>query len=353
MKVLHTADLHIREYEDVRWQALQKIIELGHFEHFDVMVICGDLFDSSADAQKLRPKIRELFNRIDFPVLIIPGNHDAEAYPEGVFLGDRVTVFRDLLCPLEIEGVFFWGFPYEELLEEEVLEYLILASRNAPPEATHLLLFHGELLDISGGWDQYGQEGRQRYLPVKLSYFESLPWRYVLAGHFHNTFDVHEFKEGGYFVYPGSPASVTRAELGPRNVNTLELGRAPVPQVLNTFYYEKMALRLNPFQEQNPLLAIKEALQDLPDNAQLLLEIGGYFNGKALQMSEQELHRAISKFAGKRIELVKTEFRDIREILEDDLFKLFLERLEARTLPEAERQQILELALKAMMESQA
>jgi DNA repair exonuclease SbcCD nuclease subunit len=351
MKILHTADLHIREYNDVRWKTLQKIVKLGKSQKISVMVISGDLFESSADAHKLRPKIREIFSGISWPVLIIPGNHDADAYPDGIFLGENVTVIRHLLSPEEIDGVHFWGFPYEELLEEEILEYLSFAGGRAAKDAAHILIFHGELLDITGRWNQYGEEGHQRYLPVKLSYFKELPWRYILAGHFHSNFGIHEFGEDSYFVYPGSPVSITRSELGPRKVNLFEIGHPPVPQVLDSFYYEKMEIRLDPFQEENPLFLISEKLKTMPENAQLLLEISGFFNGKNLGMTEQELHRAIDKLSGKRVELAKIEFQDIREILEDDIFKSFVDRLEKRQLTAVEKERVLENTLKAMMES--
>ena len=32
MKILHTADIHLREYEDDRWETLQKLIETGKKE---------------------------------------------------------------------------------------------------------------------------------------------------------------------------------------------------------------------------------------------------------------------------------------------------------------------------------
>lgn len=350
MKILHTADLHIREYNDARWQALQELIQIGQTREIDVLVISGDLFDSSSDAYRLRPKIRELFSGITWPVLIIAGNHDAEAYPDGAFFGETVTVIRDLLRPVEIEGVFFWGFPYETLMEEEILEYLNLAAGMAQPGAVHLLLFHGELLDITGGWEQYGEEGRHRYLPVKLSYFYPLPWQYVLAGHFHSSFSVHEFREGSYFVYSGSPVAITRRETGPRLANLFEIGSAPAPCPVHSRYYEKMQIRLDPFQTVSPLNIISERLSATPEKATILLEISGYFNGAQFNLSEEELYQALSKLSGHRLEIARMEFHDIRAILEDDLFALFWERLSERNLPDADRQALLDYTLKAMME---
>ncbi len=352
MRILHTADLHIREYNDPRWHTLRRIIDLGKSENADALVISGDLFESSTNAHKLRPKFRELFKDSKLPVLIISGNHDADAYSEGIYLGDSVALIQDLFSPLEIEGVFFWGFPYQDLAEEETLEALHRAADKVDESATNILLFHGELLDITEGWTHYGEEGRQRYLPVKLSYFQELPWQYILAGHFHTTFDVHQFKEGAFFIYPGSPISITRRELGIRHVNLFSVGEPPRALPLDAPYYEKLGISLNALERQNPMTLITAKLDQLPENAHLLVEIGGFFNGRLLEMTEGELQRALSRLINNRIEIVKMEFRDIQEIMDDDLFKIFLDRLELQSLEETEKRQILNLTLQAMMEAQ-
>ena len=131
MKILHTADVHIREYEDDRWKALQQVVYVGKENDIDALVIAGDLFDSDTAAHKLRPKVREIFSDLSFPVLIIAGNHDVNAYPNGAFLGEGVVVIDDLLKPYSLDGYHFWGFPYSDLQEEEILEYLHLAGQKA------------------------------------------------------------------------------------------------------------------------------------------------------------------------------------------------------------------------------
>ncbi|RMH89551.1 MAG: DNA repair exonuclease, partial [Calditrichaeota bacterium] len=330
MKILHTADIHLREYNDERWQALRRIVEESLQQQVDVLVISGDLFDSTADAQKLRSKIRELFNELSCPVILIGGNHDAQAYPEGTFWGPTVTVIRDLLTPVEIQGAYFWGFPYEDLLEEEILEYLHLAGSMAGPEATHILLFHGELLDFTEGWAGYGDEGQRRYLPVKLSYFRELPWQYVLAGHFHSNFEVHEFSPERYFVYPGSPIPITRREIGPRRVNLFRIGEPPTPMPLDTPFYERMELRLHPFLREDPLTLIHTRLGQLPEQGRLLVEVTGYYDGSALGMTEEELYRALSRLKSERLDFTRLEFRDVRDIVEDELFKMFVKRLQEK-----------------------
>ena len=66
MKILHTADIHLREYDDDRWKTLQKLIEIGKQEKVEIFVISGDLFDKDIDAENLRPKIREIFSNTGF-----------------------------------------------------------------------------------------------------------------------------------------------------------------------------------------------------------------------------------------------------------------------------------------------
>jgi len=49
----------------------------------------------------------------------------------------------------------------------------------------------------------------------------------------------------------------------------------------------------------------------------------------------------------------RLEFADIRAILEDDLFRSFVSKLEQRNYDEETRKQLRDLAIKAMMEARA
>ena len=85
MRILHTADIHLREYEDDRWKTLKKLIEIGKEEEVEIFVVSGDLFDKGIDAETLRPKIREIFSNNGFKIILIPGNHDSESYKSGMY----------------------------------------------------------------------------------------------------------------------------------------------------------------------------------------------------------------------------------------------------------------------------
>ena len=124
MKVLHTADIHLKEYQDDRWKTLQKLIEIGKKEKIEIFAISGDLFDKGIDAEALRPMIRELFSKTGFKVILIPGNHDIESYGSGVYFGEDVEIISDLTKPFETDNLRIWGFPFEHIEGEEILSKL-------------------------------------------------------------------------------------------------------------------------------------------------------------------------------------------------------------------------------------
>lgn len=349
MKILHTADVHIREQDDNRWQAFSEVVALAKSEKVDVLVISGDLFNSDADAKNLRPKFREFFAEADFETILIPGNHDANAYLQDIFFGDRVKIIRDYSSPVNVKEATFWGFPFQDMKGAEVLNRLQEMNGKISEGGTHVLLFHGELLDISGVWENFGAEGQRRYLPVKLEYFRSMKWDYVLAGHFHTNFEVRLIGDSKYFVYPGSPVSVTRRELGPRKVNLFEIGKPPHPRELRTRYFESFEIHLDPFEKIDIGQNIQKHLKQFPDHAGLLVQVGGYFDRSKTGLNEEELHKTIRDLVGDRAEAIQFEVRDIHEVLTDDLFKTFDKKLNNSELSDAEKEKVRELTIRAMM----
>lgn len=352
MKIIHTADLHLKEHGDERWGALQKLIALGKKERVELFLISGDLFDRDGDAEALRPHIRALFSDTGFRICLIPGNHDKDSFAGGVYFGEDTVLLIDPNSPFEYKDVMIWGIPFEPLEREKILYQLHALAHRLVPGKKQIVLFHGELLDAFFSRSDFGDEGAERYMPIKLSYFNDLKVDYVLAGHFHKHFDVWKLAQGGYFVYPGSPCSITRKETGQRRINLFELGKPPQERVLDTPYFEEVVIVCDPFSEKNPLETIKGRLQELPANAQVLLTVTGFINGEAMGMTEEELVKGIKKIVRDRCaEPPNYEFRDIRMILEDDLFKEFLAKLARAEHAEEKKGKMREMAIRAMMEA--
>ena len=352
MKILHTADIHLKEYGDDRWKTLEELIRIGRQEQVAIFVVCGDLFDKDAAAEDLRPKIREVFSGTGFKVVLLAGNHDSESYGSGKYFGEDVFILASLNEPFRYEDVSIWGLPFEAIGAEDVLVRLYSLAGNLAGDKVNILLYHGELLDASFSRKDFGDEGEGRYMPTKLSYFKGLNLSYVLAGHFHTTFDIRKLENGGYFVYPGSPLSLTRRETGQRKVNIFEVGSPPKEYLLDSPHFEEIIVELDPFADENPLDRIQKRLECVHPRGKVLLSVTGYVNSERIGTTEPELAKRIKELAtAKRAEELRVEFADISAILEDDLFKQFVSRVEQRNYDEEKRRRLRDLAIRGMAEA--
>lgn len=348
MKILHTADLHIREYKDERWNALESLIQIGKKEEIDLFVICGDLFDKGIIAQKLSAKLRTLFSNNNFKIIIIRGNHDVDCFKSNIFFGGDVKILEDE--PYDIDDVRIIALPFEEIEGEKLLQKINSLQQKVTKNKKNILLFHGELLDRFYSGDDFGDEGSKRYMPVKLSYFEKLNLDYVLAGHFHTDFDIHK-SDSGFFVYPGSPISITKKEIGVRKVNIFKVGSAPKSYSLPTPYFENIVVKFDPFKDENPLQIVKNAVEKQPSNAKILLRVEGFYNRRKAGLKEKELSEKIVNITRDRCEKPPVlEFRDIENIVEDELFKKFMSKIEEKDYDKTTIEEMRTAAIRAMME---
>lgn len=348
MRILHTADLHLQSEGDDRWNALQTVVKVAGNENVNLLIISGDLFDSGVDAESLRPGIRGVFSDTGFDTIVIPGNHDRDSYGEGLYFGDKVTILSNT-SPLErYEDVRIVGLPFEQITSRELLSRIRSLKEVLTPERKNILLYHGELLDVFFSRDDFGDEGTGRYMPLKLSYLEGLNIDYVLAGHFHSKFLVRRLESGGYFVYSGSPISITRRETGRRKVNIFDVGNPPEEYKIDTPHFEEVSITLDPTDEEHPLTTVKKKLSSLHPLSRVILTIDGAVNGEEIGMTEEEFCSRLRE-ATRNVSIVEENFklRDIRDILEDDLFRAFEEKLSS--CPEGERKALRDIAIRAML----
>jgi exonuclease SbcD len=355
MKILHTADIHLVDQDDPRWAALLQVVRLAKREHVDALAISGDLFDSDADAEALRVSLRLVFDDVDFDTLVIPGNHDAVSYAAGLYFGERVHILADddwKKNVIDVEEIHIIGIPFEAMDVYKFHQRLRDLKDLVNLDHTNILLYHGELLDASFDRGSFGPEAG-RYMPSRLTFFEELGVDYVLAGHFHTTFDVRTIGDHGFFVYPGSPVSITRREVGKRNAALIEIGNAPMPIPLDTHHFERIDITLNAFDEDEPLELVKARLDDLDPMVTALLSVGGTIRG-----SEEELTEAIkAEITGLNVESQEFTFRDLSRVLGHPIFTAFEERIsnlaqdEEKGISELEAEQIRAVVIQAMSEA--
>ncbi len=345
MKILHTSDIHIKEYEDNSWETLKSLIKIGSREKIDFFVISGDFFDKEVSFSKLYHELRPLLDNIEYEFIVIPGNHDENAFSSGAFIGNKVRIIRELTEPLEYDNLRFFGFPFKDITSEEVRRNLRKIKELTAGDKTNILLFHGELLDHSFSGSDFGDE-EINYMGVRLSFFSNLNLKYVLAGHFHTNFQAYEFDQEGFFIYPGSPLSITKKEIGKRAVNLFEVGKAPSQYVIDTPYYERISLKVHPEDKTNIIDNIKERLKKISREAKVLLSLTGYTEENEEEFDKQ-VHELEDKFENLE---VKNRVRGIKQLTDDELFKTFLRKLKGLKSPR--EQEIKRLFIKSLLESE-
>jgi hypothetical protein len=86
----------------------------------------------------------------------------------------------------------------------------------------------------------------------------------------------------------------------------------------------------------------------------VLLTVKGYVNSEKIGMSENEVAKQIKdRVKARCAEEPHLEFSDVHAILEDDLLRSFMSKLERRNYDEETKKQLRDLAIRAMMEVRA
>ena len=359
IKILHTSDVHLKRVSDERWSALLEILSLGKQEDVDLIVVSGDLFDSASDAVNLKGELRKVFSDNPFKILVTRGNHDYNALVDGVYIGSDVVYSDNYLEPLySTEMADIWHLPFKEQKPEYVLKELRSISSRLDKNKINLLVIHCELLDYFYDPYSYGEEGFSRYMPVHLSFFDNLGFKYILAGHFHRKFDVLKIGNDGYFVYPGSPVSITKREVGRRAVNIFELGEEPSEYLLNTKHYVEKEIEIDPLSPENPLEIVENSLLALEASEIPILSIHGYIDTEKTGVSEKSFFEGVAKILrkyGYSLEDIHDciDVVDISRIAENRIYQDFIEILESKSeLPVDDRKKIRDLLIKAFVMEQ-
>lgn len=357
-KILHTADIHLQQFGDERWQALIAVFDLANQLKVDAVTIAGDLFDKNTASYELRDeKLRNLLSKQKFKILILPGNHDAASFGQGFYFGDNVTIIEKSNQLINLKDSTIAGIPFEPLSASELFKTIESIDSKLNPNETNILLFHGELSDLFFSSSDFGDEGQKRYLPLKLNLLKHTNLDYILAGHFHSKFHIKRLpnkrkKQGGYFVYPGSPISITTKEIGPRSVAFIDTAKAPEPIELKTQYYQIVEINLTPDDDQKILKKIETKLEKLPSNAVGLLKVSGFIDQKQLRFTEKELKQKLNKLATQyHSQVYDNDFavKDVGTIINSGLYRVFIDELAKTKLDQGYQQQLTKNFINALM----
>lgn len=320
-------------------EALEQILETAKKHKIDLLTIGGDLFDSVRDAEVLRHKLRELFRDNDFPIIAIPGNHDREAYSKDKDFGQDLEVSIEepfKIFPFDRASVV--ALPYKDNPTEQLCNQL----KNAAKESDKRILLIHCTLDIGFSSFDFGEETDLKYFPITKTTLSRLGYDYILAGHFHTQSQYILIQDKCHFVYPGSPVSHSKKEIGKRTGYLIDTVRGDIRSIpFDSFYYDLLQVEVKYGQEDN---AIQEILKWINgksgDKCSLEVTVYGF-----IEKSETEFRKQLEGLSDDV--RFSHRYRNIKHVLAHPLFHRFKKKLEVNETIE-EKEQVEHFVIDAM-----
>ncbi len=265
MKILHTADLHLKD--KVTLGCLENIVAAAH--DCEAIIIAGDMFDKNSSYQAIEPDVLKILESYSGDVFIIPGNHDREFLAQRASLSRNSVVFQETgsYQALDYKGIELWPIPFAEGMEMSQIH-----SLKADP-ANSLLIVHGTYYDNSF----FYEDEHKVYFPIFEQDIRD-KFSYVALGHYHR-FIRHELGRT-LAINPGAPRITRKSDLGPRVVSIIDTDTWDAEIVrLDAQYIEPLSLQVQVFEQPDQWSArLDQLLQDsLPykQQARLLVQLSG------------------------------------------------------------------------------
>ena len=212
MRLIHTSDVHLESdtfgsgprgdvfRERVRG-AFAGVIDLANGRDADMLLVVGDLFDSSRVGAEALEFAMTQIARARMPVVMIPGNHDAHDERSIYAAMPADVIPRNLRLILDPEGQTLefpelgarvWG----RALVEHSPDYRPLSGLPSPAhDRWNIALAHGFFTE---------DKGTNRSSPITPAEIESSGYDYIALGHIHVFGDVSQGATRAF--YCGTPA---------------------------------------------------------------------------------------------------------------------------------------------------
>ncbi len=291
IRLLQTSDVHLRHDRPERALALSLVFDIARNRSADVILIVGDLFDRDADLLAQRAFVRKLIEAAaPRPVLLVPGNHDADAYgAHSEFGGNAIVLGTAPRTHASACGLDFVGIPYQE--GKTVAECLV--GWEGDPRRT-ILLAHATLLDSqSQTFPGEGEAGDS--MPIFAA--DGLERaRYVALGHAHAGRRLVQREGDRLLAHSGSPVANSPDELGPRSALLVDFESGVGVQShdvvpLPTPFFEQVDVRCRPGAESEAIESLaREAAQLKRPWARVRAKMHG-----ASLVAEEELREAAER----------------------------------------------------------
>jgi len=212
LSLIHTSDVHLESdtfgigpkgdsFRATVRRAFSCVIDLANRRNADLLLIVGDLFDSSRISAEALAFAMSQINRAKMPVVMIPGNHDAHDERSIYAAMAQSLIPANLHLILEPEGrtiafpelaARLWG----RALVEHSPDYRPLMGMPEPePGLWNIALAHGF----------FAEDGdTNRSSPILPSEIGDSAYHYIALGHVHVFGDVSQGSTRAF--YCGTPA---------------------------------------------------------------------------------------------------------------------------------------------------
>lgn len=225
LRILHAADLHLSESDkEYGLSVLAELVETARRERADLLLFCGDLFNTFTDAGALRVEFRRLLGTLPCEFLYLPGNHEDLQRGSGELkrldLGP-VTLLDSL--PFGLTRREYRRVPVEILSVPHQVHYAGYGNWPIPPKQSpwRIALAHG----VVAGMAYRGPDEEGGGTAIDPDLFLRYGADYAALGHIHGrrtqTFGA------SVLAYPGSARVWRRHENGPRGALLMELPDSP------------------------------------------------------------------------------------------------------------------------------
>ena len=327
IKILHAADLHLDSpFEGLsasraalrrqeQRELLGRIADLAVSENADIVLLCGDLLDSSNTYHETGEELIRALSAISVPVFIAPGNHDfysASSPYARLALPENIHIFKSTAMEcvrLDSLGVNVYGAAFTD-------------SFTSPELSSFSVTREAGRLNILCAHSQTG------FSPVDAGALASSGFDYAALGHIHKPSGLLKSGET-FYSWPGCPEGRGFDECGERYVNLITLsdtGCALKQLSIAGRRYEILTVDVT---DKEPLLAIHSLIgEGAPRDIYRIILTGEAVN--VPDIDRLRLNLSDLFFSLQLLDRTRPPVDVWQSASEDSLRGLFIRRLRAR-----------------------
>ena len=327
VRILHTADFHLdspyaslteekaRERRREGRDLLMELAALANAEKCRIVLLSGDLFDSSASYYETQETLLKMLSEIKGEVFIAPGNHDyfSSRSPYAFMeLPENVHIFRSpqpRYFDIPELGVRVWGAGFTSTVCDSVLS----GFRAGKSDLIELMTLHA---DLTGG----------RYDPITEDDIAASGLSYLALGHVH-TFSGIKKAGSTYYAYPGCPEGRGFDETGPKGVIIGSVGKTSADLSFVPLAKRQYEIRSVDLSGSTDALASVLASVGAGDSMNVVrIVLGGEFSGS---IDCEAIERALEgRFYSLQVKDKTIPARGLWDGIDEDSLKgLFLKRI--------------------------